>query len=188
MKKLSSLLLVSVIAAPAYAGDLDTALSKIPSVGELCGAVPTAPARVRQPEGHKLLTRAGKKFAFAADEWLACATETSAKTQLILADMQDGAAKDAVIDHLNTDYAEQYAGLNTQLERFEDRANVSHGQWSQANLVLPNGHVSCHGTKDQQRLCFSRNATYLTEYRTRVQEKLTQPVSIKRQTPPTFGR
>jgi hypothetical protein len=188
MKKLSSLLLVSVIATPVYAGDLDAALSKIPSVSELCGAVPTTPARVRRPEGHKLLTLAGKKFAYAADEWLACATEVSDQTQQILADMQDGAAKDAVISHLNMDYAEQYADLNTQLERFEDRANVSHGQWSQANLVLPNGHVSCHGTKDQQRMCFERKAIFSGEYRTRVQDKLTKPVSVKRLTPPTFGR
>lgn len=188
MKKFSSLLMVSIIAAPVYAGDFDAALSKIPSVSEICGAVPTTPGRVRAPEGHKLLTRAGKKFAYAADEWLACATATSERTQSIVANMPDGEAKDAVISHLNADYAEHYASLNTQLERFEDRANVSHGQWSQANLVLPNGHVSCHGTKDQQRMCFERKAIFMNEYRTRVQEKLTQPVSVKRQTPPTFGR
>ena len=188
MKKLYTLAFATLMASPALAGPYDSAIDMIPSVTAICGAVPETPVRVLRSSGLRSLNKAAKRYVVATRDWVACSQDASGQTRAILNDMSDGDAKIAVIDHLNADYRAQYDTLNTQLERFRHRANFADGQISPSSLLLRTREPRCHGTIQQQHLCFLRSSVLQTHFRTEMQQRIDEPIRIEKQTRPTFGR
>ncbi|WP_262691697.1 hypothetical protein [Kordiimonas aestuarii] len=188
MKTLCAVALAAMIASPATASPADQALSKIPSLSELCGSVPSAPVRTHSSSGRSLLNEKAKDYVRDTEQWLACSEDSYVKIQGILADVETEDTSALLVAHLNADYEAHYDELNKQLERFEHRANFNDGHLSQAGLLRHTRDTNrCYGTKQQQSMCFLRKQEWKGRFQAAVLDRKGSPVNVTKVTPPSFG-
>lgn len=123
MKLLFGLVLLAAT-SPALANpELEAALARVPSLTDLCGDVPIAPAKVRGNSIHHPVRRSVKTFVVSTNEWLDCAAEQHDRIQGFVNDMQDDLQRGLLVDHLNTDFQGHYAVLNEQTHALAQRVN-----------------------------------------------------------------
>lgn len=123
MRKLA-LCALMVISVPASGvSDIDDALNQVPTLKDLCGAVPTAPTKVRGSSVHRPVRREVKTFIKATNDWLDCATGMYVEIQSMINAMQDQFQRRALVGHLNRDFRDRYNTLNEQTRLLATRVN-----------------------------------------------------------------
>lgn|GEM_PF-3261005 len=124
MKLLIGLLVSFTATAPAKANpELDKALARVPSLTDLCGAVPIAPAKVRGNSIHYPVRRSVKTFVVETNDWLECASQQYVRIQGFVDDMRDDWQRSVLVDHLNKDFQTHFSALNNQTEALAQRVN-----------------------------------------------------------------
>ncbi|WP_417460751.1 hypothetical protein [Kordiimonas sp.] len=190
MKLIAAAMALSLLSSPAYGfssfSNKDAALAKIPGLVELCGQTPTAPAKVRGSSPLKPLRRTVPRFVESVEVWLACAAAIQTHIQYILNDMPSGDANRLVVAYLNTDYEQQYANLNAEVETFADRVNQS-GDWQIVSPVVEDLHKrQCGGSEEAEVLCYMRSKTFASHPNKPLPVKPDGPVHWTPVTPTKF--
>ncbi|WP_020399047.1 hypothetical protein [Kordiimonas gwangyangensis] len=189
MKSLYSFTLAVVLGAPIYAASpVQPASMDDAGLTSVCGAVPEAPAKVRQASRPEALTRKGKAFLRDVDAWLTCSEALSVSLQYQLDDMPEGDAKTVTIATHDADFAAQYELLNAELLQFEQRANATQAKLKTSNIVNARMQTRCTRADQMLRQCFDRNGSFQSPLGSVTRQRLAEPVTVQKQTPPTFGR
>ncbi|TNE66928.1 MAG: hypothetical protein EP335_02650 [Alphaproteobacteria bacterium] len=158
---LAALVAITDPTVPQPDASLEAALAELPSLVELCGEVPEAPNNVRRYNPIKPLQKSVSRFVDATEDRIACANDVFADTRDILLTVRDQKALVAIIDHVNKDFTDYFAALNSQSELLATR--ISHQvDWKDKTLVAPEQRLrSCvRNSVESARLCDLRNATF----------------------------
>lgn len=189
MKSLYCFTLAVVLSAPIYAASpAQPASMDDAGLTSVCGVVPDAPGKVRQASRSEALTRKGKAFLRDVDTWLTCSEERSVSLQYQFDDMPEGDAKTAAITAHEADFAAQYELLNTELLRFEQRANSTQAKLRTSNITTAHLQSRCTRADQMLRQCFDRGSSFQSPLGSVTRQRLAEPIAIQKQTPPTFGR
>ncbi|WP_286831331.1 MULTISPECIES: hypothetical protein [Kordiimonas] len=158
---------------PAFANpSLEQALSRVPTLTDLCGAVPEAPTKVRGNSIHRPVRPEVKSFIQDTNDWLDCAAEKYVRIQQLVNGMQDDGQREALVEHLNKDFRAQYAELNDQTRILARRVNYRL-TW-EVRPVRPAVSSSGVGYSNSQANVLLRKVKKIT-YRTDVNRPIHDP-------------
>ncbi|WP_068145974.1 hypothetical protein [Kordiimonas lipolytica] len=162
MKILVALTLTFAVPPDYSTPELEKALDQVPSIADLCGAVPTAPAKVRGGSIHQPVRREVRSFIIETNAWLDCAAEKYVQIQRLVDGMTDSRQRSVLVDHLNADFQQYYGKLNMQTKLLAERVNYRLS-W-QYRPIRPEVPRSQAGKSNSKANVLLRKARRLTEH------------------------